>query len=162
MDVTCDAGLGVKTFLPEFDMTETGLVLVIAGPPELASASALGQIFRSLGREWRIAVFQENDEVVARDGIVARDFPKQLSYFSIEDSYFREKLDQVFQSGVYELVVINGLDAALNQAGLSEEDFIALQKKRNSKTYVFITVEQVSEVLSEAADLVTQIDVRKQ
>jgi ATP:corrinoid adenosyltransferase len=143
-------------------MTETGLVLVITGPPELASASALGQIFRSLGREWRIAVFQENDEVVARDGIVARAFRKQLSYFSIEDRYFREKLDQVFQSGAYELVVINGLDVALNQSGLSEHDFIALLKMRKPETYVFMTVEQVSMGLSEAADLVTKIGVRKQ
>jgi ATP:corrinoid adenosyltransferase len=143
-------------------MTETGLVLIIAGPPELASASALGQIFRSLGREWRIALFQETDEVVAPDGIVARAFPKQLSYFSIRGTDLREKLNQVFQSGAHELVVINGLDAALNQAGLSEEDFIVLLKKRGPEMYVFITLDQVSELLSGAADLVTEIGVRKQ
>lgn len=153
---------------------EHGLLMVYAGHSEGASAAALGQVFRSLGRGLRVAVVQlVLGGIDFRPLISTEAFQKQTHWYgplvkqeceslpsradcSVEPLEW-QSVKKVVESGKFDLVVLDRLLDYVKIGMIDEESVLDCLANRPEGVTVIVTGESASEDLVDSADLVTEV-----
>ena len=150
-----------------------GLLLVFTGNGKGKTTTALGQVFRALGRGWKCCVLQfiksgaATGESLFACGQELLDFQSLgLGFvFPGEDpgphrkaarAAWRKAVDAV-SSGAYRLVVLDELTYLCTLGFLGVEEILRVLRERPPGVHIVVTGREAPPELIEAADVVTEM-----
>jgi cob(I)alamin adenosyltransferase len=151
-----------------------GLVMLYVGNGAAPVSPALGQVFRALGRGWKVCVVRFVEGLESLDGLQGGDRhgnqveilgPSRGFSSSQEDAERRkqavqgalEAATQRINEGKHELVMLDGLLNMIDEGLLEEREVKDLLVSRNAAVHVLVTGNEVSPSLKDLADLVTEV-----
>jgi cob(I)alamin adenosyltransferase len=154
-----------------------GLILVFTGNGKGKTTSALGQVFRALGRGWKCCVVQFiKSDTKTGEALFARK-QELLDFKTLGIGFFlpgqnpephrqaalsawKEAAD-ILASGKYRLVVLDELTYLCKFGFLDPRELVETLKKRPAGTHVVITGRDAPAELTAAADMVTEMTLIK-
>jgi cob(I)alamin adenosyltransferase len=154
-----------------------GLILVFTGNGKGKTTSALGQVFRALGRGWKCCVLQfiktnaKTGEAFFAQNQELLDFKTLGVGFVLPGqdpephrkaalAAWKEAADAL-ASGKYRLVVLDELTYLCKFGFLDPCELVETLKKRSAETHVVITGRDAPAELVAAADMVTEMTLVK-
>jgi cob(I)alamin adenosyltransferase len=151
-----------------------GLIILNTGNGKGKTTSALGQIFRALGHNWKICMIQfiKRKENLGETK-TAKKFSKQLEFhfkgkgyiFSSKDKpkhiksakdAWKFAKEKIF-SDKYDLIVLDELTYLIKYKFIEENEIISVLKNKPERLNIIITGRYASKGLIETADLVSKI-----
>lgn len=152
------------------------MIIVNTGDGKGKTTASTGQIVRSLGQGWKVALIQlfkgenfygEQKILTQLDGLdffsFAREHPYCIKGVTLEEAARScrpavEKLKELAESPKkYDLVVLEEFNIAVRDKFIDKDEFIRLVKLLAEKSNVIVTGRGAPEELIEAADLVTEM-----
>jgi|GEM_PF-1595074 len=150
-----------------------GLLMLYTGNQTGTAAMALGQVFRAMGRGFRICFIQFNENSSDLDQIFCSAPYKDIIEFH---PYGKKSIDcdavtnnaasptqawqlaqKVIASGEFRIVVLEGILDLLESNGLDKHSVVAFLSARPVDLHVIATGSVAPESLIKAADLVTEV-----
>ncbi|MDW7650417.1 MAG: cob(I)yrinic acid a,c-diamide adenosyltransferase [Bacillota bacterium] len=157
-------------------MTEKkGLVLVYTGDGKGKTTAALGLALRASGHGNKIFMvqFRKSDPSYGEIQAIRKFLPdftavqSERSRITGRGGFEQEDMDDaanVFArgrdallSGEYDLVIFDEINFAMDYGLISTDDVVAMLKKRPDRTDVVLTGRNAPEVITELADLVSEV-----
>jgi cob(I)alamin adenosyltransferase len=151
-----------------------GIIILNTGNGKGKTTSALGQIFRALGHNWKICMIQfiKRKENLGETK-TAKKFSKQLEFhfkgkgyiFSSKDrpkhiksakDAWKFAKEKIF-SDKYDLIVLDELTYLIKYKFIEENEIISVLKNKPERLNIIITGRYASKGLIETADLVSKI-----
>lgn len=155
-----------------------GLVIVHTGNGKGKTTAALGMVMRSLGHGYRVAIIQfiKGAWEPAEKAVLGR-FSDQLEFHAMGEGFTWEtqdrdrdilKAEQAWEKALeyihnpdYGMVLLDEINVALKLAYLNPEVIVAELVKKPEFTHVVLTGRGAPPVLTDAADLVTEMKLVK-
>lgn len=151
-----------------------GLIIVYTGDGKGKTTAALGLVFRSLGRRYRVAMVQFiKGKWKTGEAAMAGELAGRIDFFSLGDGFtwITKSFDQDVASARaawakclelladerYQIVVFDELSYVIKYNFLSVEEVLEGLKRKPSRTHVVITGRDAPPQLIEMADLVTEM-----
>ena len=155
-----------------------GLIIVNTGDGKGKTSAALGVVFRSLGRGFRVAMVQFiKGKWKTGEDMAAEKFAGQLELFPMGDGFTWDtqnpaqdiasaqaawkKCEELLGDPKYQLVVFDELNYVLSYKFLEIEPILEALKKKPPMLHVIITGRDAHPKLIEMADLVTEMKMIK-
>src|SRR5688500_13939059 len=154
-----------------------GLVVVLTGNGKGKTTSALGTVFRALGRGFRVAVVQfikgkwKTGERLFAEKLPELTFRVMGRGFTWEsDDISKDKAAAVaaweeargfITSGQYDLIVLDEITYTFHYDFLALEDVLQVLRERPPHVHVVLTGRNAPAALIELADTVSEINVVK-
>jgi len=149
-----------------------GLLMVYTGNGKSKTTAALGQVFRALGRGFRVCVIQ----FVKGPGkygelVTAQQFKGLLEFHVMGKGFTSENPEddrkaakeawnlarEVIESGEFQMVVLDELTYPMKHGMLDIDEVLGVLTGRSASLNVFVTGCDAPQALIDAADLVTEM-----
>jgi len=153
-----------------------GLLMVYTGNGKSKTTAALGQVFRALGRGFKVCVIQFIKSSENYGELVTEEQFKGLLEFHVMEKGFTSKnleedikaakeawkfAREVIESGEFQMVVLDELTYPMKYGMLDSDEVLTVLTGRPDSMTVIITGRDAPQVLIDGADLVTEVaDVR--
>jgi cob(I)alamin adenosyltransferase len=150
-----------------------GLLMLYTGSQTGTTAVVLGQVFRAIGRGFRICFIQFYAKPSASEQIFRSEYYKKLVEFhrlgeeSIESGSLTkntassaqawELAQKAIASGEFRIVVLEGIADLLKSNRLDEDSVMDFLRTRPAYMHIIATGSDAPESLIDVADLVTEV-----
>jgi len=149
-----------------------GLLMVYTGNGKSQSTAALGQVFRALGRGFKVCVIQFIKGSGNYGELVTEEQFKGLLEFHVIEEGFPSKnpeedikvareawkfARQVIESGEFQMVVLDELTYPMKRGMLDIDEVLRVLNGSSTSLNVFVTGCDAPQALIDAADLVTEM-----
>ncbi len=151
-----------------------GLLMVCTGNGKGKTTAVLGQVFRALGRGFKVCVIQFVEGSWQDGGLLTAEKFKGSLEFHVTGKEFTGKSEnvdeeakaakeawqfarEVIESGRFEMVVLDELTHPMNYGMLDKDEVLSVLASRTGSLNLIVTGSDVPQALIDVADLVTEV-----